>query len=101
MEREGIYFDKGDNKRLPGKMQLHHRLAFDERGYPMMYVFKTCRQFIRTLPNLVYDEKNPEDINTSMEDHDYDACRYFLMTNPLPPRKNYAPKEKTWNPLEG
>lgn len=100
MEREGIYFDKGDNKRLPGKMQLHHRLAFDEQGYPMMYVFKTCRQFIRTFPNLVYDEKNPEDINTSMEDHDYDACRYFLMTNPLPPRKNFAPTKKQWSPLE-
>lgn len=100
MEREGIYFDKGDNKRIPGKMQLHHRLAFDENGYPMMYVFKTCRQFIRTLPNLVYDEKNPEDINTSMEDHDYDACRYFLMTNPLPPRKNFAEAQKEWSPLE-
>ena len=100
MEREGIYFDKGDNKRIPCKMQLHHRLAFDENGYPMMYVFKTCRQFIRTLPNLVYDEKNPEDINTSMEDHDYDACRYFLMTNPLPPRKNFYEEKKMWSPLE-
>ena len=100
MEREVIYFDKGDNKRIPCKMQLHHRLAFDENGYPMMYVFKTCRQFIRTLPNLVYDEKNPEDRNTSMEDHDYDACRYFLMTNPLPPRKNFYEEKKMWSPLE-
>ena len=100
MEREGIYFDKGDNKRIPGKMQLHHRLAFDEDGFPMMYVFKTCREFIRTLPNLVYDEKNPEDINTSMEDHDYDACRYFLMLNPIAPRKNFEALKKEWSPLD-
>lgn len=100
MEREGIYFDKGDNKRIPGKMQLHHRLAFDEDGFPMMYVFKSCREFIRTLPNLVYDEKNPEDINTSMEDHDYDACRYFLMLNPISPRKNFETIKKEWSPLD-
>ena len=32
-----IYFSRGDNTRLAGKMQVHHRLAFDEergiRGY--------------------------------------------------------------------
>lgn len=100
MEREGIYFDKGDNKRLPGKMQLHHRLAFDEDGFPKMYVFKTCKHFIRTLPNLVYDEQNPEDINTQNEDHDYDACRYFLMLNPIAPRKNFFKEQKEWSPLD-
>ena len=83
MEKEGVYFDKGDNKRIPGKMQVHHRLAFDERGYPMMYVFSSCRQFIRTFPNLIYDENNPEDVDSACEDHDYDACRYFLMTNQI------------------
>lgn len=101
MEREGVYFDKGDNKRIPGKMQVHHRLAFDEKGYPMMYVFDTCRQFIRTFPNLVYDAVKCEDIDTSMEDHDYDACRYFLMTNPISARHSCKKTVKPlYNPLE-
>lgn len=86
MERSGVYFEKGDNKRIPGKMQLHHRLAFDENGIPRMYVFKTCAHFIRTIPSLVYSSVSPEDIDTAMEDHDYDACRYFLMTNPVAAR---------------
>ena len=81
---QGIFFEKGDNKRIPGKMQVHHRMAFDENGYPMMYVFDTCREFIRTIPNLVYDENKVEDIDTTGEDHDYDAMRYFFMRNPLP-----------------
>lgn len=93
MERHGIYFEKGDNKRIPGKMQLHHRLAFDEKGIPGMYVFKTCTQFIRTIPSLVYSTVNPEDIDTAMEDHDYDACRYFLMTNPVASPK-FVPQKK-------
>lgn len=51
----GVTFMKGDNTRLPGKMQLHERLKFDEEGRPMLYVFENCRDFRRTIPALVYD----------------------------------------------
>ncbi|MFR2151029.1 MAG: hypothetical protein ACLS7Z_11250 [Christensenellales bacterium] len=69
---------KGDNTRLPGKMQLHERLKFDEEGRPMLYVFENCRDFRRTIPALVYDARKPEDIDTAGEDHIYDETRYFL-----------------------
>ncbi|MBQ2663120.1 MAG: phage terminase large subunit [Clostridia bacterium] len=101
MEREGVYFSKGKNDRLSGKMQVHYRLAFDDNGIPMMYVFDTCRQFIRTLPNLVYSTTHPEDIDTTQEDHDYDAMRYFLMENPIKSRETSvdAPVFLYENPL--
>jgi len=95
MEREGVYFSKGDHTRLAGLMQLHYRLAFDSEGFPMMYVFKSCRNVIRTLPTLIYDEKHPEDVDTTMEDHLYDAIRYVCMENPLNPRRNTP-----WTPPE-
>lgn len=69
MEHEGIYFNRGDHSRLAGLMQLHYRLRFDSMGLPMLYVFKSCVNVIRTLPILIYDEKHPEDVDTSMEDH--------------------------------
>lgn len=91
----GVIFRKGDNTRLPGKMQLHERLKFDEDGRPMLYVFTTCRDFIRTIPSLVYDARKPEDIDTAGEDHVYDETRYFLMSRPIAPRKNVEkPKER-------
>ena len=83
----GVSFRKGDNTRLPGKMQLHERLKFDEEGRPMLYVFENCRDFRRTIPTLVYDARRPEDINTAGEDHIYDETRYFLMSRPIAPRK--------------
>ena len=89
MERKRVYWSGGDNTRIAGKMQYHYRLAFDENGYPMFYCFNTCKHFIRTIPNLVYSEKNVEDINTDMEDHIYDECRYVLMENPISPRQNF------------
>lgn len=92
MERERVFFEKGDHARLDGKMQVHHRLAFDGDGRPMLYVFDTCRNFIRTVPNLVYDQSNVEDIDTDGEDHIYDELRYVCMKNPIAPRQKKAPE---------
>ena len=98
-EDEGVFFEKGHNDRLSGKMQCHYRMQFDKNNKPMMYVFSTCKPFIRTIPNLVYDTNHVEDINTSLEDHDYDAMRYFFMANPIKPAKHEAVKPKAWDPL--
>lgn len=99
MSRERVHFDKGDHARISGKMQLHHRLAMTD-GIPMLYVFSTCKHFIRTVPALVYDETDVEDINTEGEDHIYDQCRYVCMANPIaaPVRKEQPKRE--WSPLE-
>ena len=100
MERERVYFERGDNARIDGKMQVHHRLAFDEDGVPMLYVFSTCRNFIRTVPNLVYDEKDVEDVDTDGEDHIYDQLRYVCMKNPIAPRIRRASTAVEYDPLD-
>lgn len=94
-----IFWERGDNTRIAGKMQYHYRLAFDDEGIPMFYCFNTCKHFIRTVPTLVYDEKNVEDINTNTEDHIYDECRYVLMENPIAPRKNIMQSMPKDDPL--
>ena len=99
-ERERVFFEKGDHARIDGKMQVHHRLAFDENGWPMLYVFSTCKHFIRTVPNLVYDEKDVEDIDTDGEDHIYDELRYVCMKNPIAPRVRHEPKRREYDPLD-
>ena len=100
-EDEGIFFEKGKNDRLSGKMQCHYRFAFDDEGRPMAYIFNNCKAFLRTIPALVYDTSNVEDVNTACEDHDYDAMRYFFMANPIASQK---PKSsavlKKFDPLD-
>ena len=83
----GIYFQKGDNRRIPGWMQVHYRLSFDEEGYPMLYVFNTCRAFLRTVPLLLYSQTDVEDVDTQQEDHAADETRYFCMSRPIAPRR--------------
>lgn len=87
-EKCGVYNSKGDNTRIAGLMQCHYRLAFDEYGLPMFYCFRTCKDFIRTIPVLIYDEHKVEDIDTELEDHDYDQWRYVAMDHPINPRPN-------------
>lgn len=92
MAKEGVYFIKGDNKRIPGKMQCHYRLRFDSNGYPQFYVFDNDSNvdFLRTVPALVYDETDVEDVDTEGEDHIYDEWRYVCMCRPL----SYTPEEE-------
>ena len=82
-ERCGIYFERGDNRRVAGWMQLHNRLAFDGRGVPMLYIFRTCREFLRTLPLLQYSRTHPEDVDSELEDHIADETRYLCMMVPM------------------
>ncbi len=100
MESESIYFSPGDNKRLPGKMEMHYRMAFDENGIPMFYCFSNCRHFIRTVPSLVYSETDPEDVDTDGEDHIYDEARYVAMENPIAPKPAKDRAAKKYNPLD-
>lgn len=98
--RPGVYFRKGENARIAGKMQLHSRLRMDDNGRAGLYVFSTCRDFIRTIPSLPYADDNPEDVDTDAEDHAYDETRYFCMLNPLPLPELPGRTEKAPTPFD-
>ena len=100
MERSGVYMRPATNSRIPGKMQLHYRLRFDDIGECQLQVFSTCRNFIRTLPTLVYSEVDVEDVDTSQEDHIYDACRYALMQRRISPAPEAKKQYDPFDPLE-
>ena len=98
--RYGVFSTPGDNERIAGWMQCHYRLQFDEDGYPRMYVFNTCRAFIRTIPLLIYDEHKVEDLDTTMEDHVADEWRYFCMSRPIKPIRAVKEQRILFDPLD-
>ncbi|UTC46120.1 terminase [Treponema vincentii] len=80
-EAAGWKMIKANNERINGKMQLHQLLKTKgEDGKPMLLVFDTCFDFIRTIPLLLPSKAHPEDIDTTMEDHIYDETRYAIMS---------------------
>lgn len=81
---------KGPKSRVSGRLEVHHRLKVpvDAEGAPtgekpMVQVFTNCKHLIRTLPELLNDENNMEDVDTKMEDHAYDQFRYAMMSRPM------------------
>lgn len=90
-ERHGVLFDKADNARITGWLQIHNRLAFDSQGRAKLYFFNTCKAIIRTMPLMLYDSRVAEDLDSSLEDHACDELRYMCMRFLVPPRTDVSP----------
>jgi hypothetical protein len=89
LQRNGCReFRRADNartsrdKRMGGWDQVRARLKGTPEGHPMLFIFSTCRDLIRTLPMMQHDEHNPEDLDTDGEDHAVDDCRYACLSRP-------------------
>jgi len=86
-ERNGISWERADKSpgsRVRGWEVLRRRLQASKARpmeEPGLFVFETCRQWLRTVPTLVRDEKNPDDVDTESEDHAADETRYRLLTS--------------------
>lgn len=80
----GAVFRQADNSRVNGWDQMRARFR-GEDDRPMLYVFDTCHDSIRTIPALQHDAVKLEDIDTAMEDHAADEWRYACMSRPYTP----------------
>ena len=47
---------------------------------PGLYVFNTCRDFIRTFPPIARDPKDLDDVDSDAEDHIPDEARYMALS---------------------
>jgi hypothetical protein len=84
MAAKGVLLKRADNDRRAGYQEVRSRLTGVD-GAPMLYVFSTCADgFLRTLPDLVLDAHDPEDVaKGGQEDHAYDETRYACMSRPF------------------
>ena len=73
----------------------------------MLTVAPECEGFIRTIPALTPTPNCQEDIDTSLEDHPYDAARYAVMSDIAQHPTRYIVSDSyrheatrtSWNPL--
>ena len=77
MEQEGLYWARAANERAAGATLLYSRI-----NSGLFYVFPTCKDFIRTLPTMVSDDKKPEEYKKEGQDHCVDSVRYAVMSRP-------------------
>jgi hypothetical protein len=80
-EGSRIKMMKADNNRVAGWGRWIDLMATDPAtGTPHWQCTADCRNLIRTLPQMVYDEDKQDDLDTDGEDHAVDAVRYGLMS---------------------
>jgi hypothetical protein len=80
-EEAGFTMIRANKDRKNGKMMFHQQLiTLGEDNKPMMLIFDTCANFIRTIPAMVPSPADPEDVDTKLEDHIYDESRYAVMS---------------------
>ncbi len=85
----GIPLFKASNDRIQGwyslKEWLHPRK--DEFGdiKPRLRIFENCTEVIRTLPALIFDSHNPNDVGDKVHEytHAADALRYWAAARPM------------------
>jgi len=75
----GLPVRRANNARIAGWAAVDEALTVRADGWPRLLVYPHCLNLIRTLPALMRDDKNPEDVDTDGEDHCGDALRYLLL----------------------
>jgi hypothetical protein len=99
-EEVGWTMVKGENDRIIGLQKVHEYLqGLGMDGRPMFLVMENCHHWIRTVPYLCADPSDPEDINTDMEDHAYDATRYALMSE-FTKKPHLLRRKQTLHPIK-
>ena len=91
-DENGLSLTQSNNDRQAGwlalKELLKERIAPNGENFVRLKIFRTCRNLIRTLPQILIDEKNPDDCAKEPHEltHAPDAIRYFAIywTSPAP-----------------
>jgi len=71
-------------------LQIEHdidKTTREAHSLPQFYAFNNLEPFWRTMAMLRSDPKRPDDIDSTQEDHIYDAFRYYCMFKPSKPKK--------------
>jgi hypothetical protein len=84
----GVHWQRADKRpgsRANGWERMRELLgesAKDRPEAPGLWIFSSCRQWIRTVPLLPRDDRKPDDIDTDAEDHAGDMTRYRVLAVP-------------------
>lgn len=97
--KHGVPLIEGDNERESGWIRLHVWLretvndgVTGERPRLQFYrspaASTSCKDAVRTIPDMIVDPKNTADIETrGVEDEAADCTRYFVMSRPSPSKQ--------------
>jgi hypothetical protein len=97
--RLGLPMIRSDNDRYHGWQRVHDYLRAAPDGRPWLILSPRARYTIRTIPTLQQDKHDPDDLDTTMDDHACDETRYVLAGRPSPGVATPAAPRAAWGTL--
>lgn len=98
--RRGLPMRRSDNDRFNGWLRVHELLRDMNEDRPWLTVEPTCKYLIRSISGAISDKHDPDDVDTTIDDHALDALRYGAMSRPpvwkSETPQSSAPKPNTW-----
>jgi hypothetical protein len=86
LRRKRLPMRKSDNDRFNGWSRCHELFQSSANGVPFLTVDPGCRYWWRSVPQLTQDDNDPDDVDTTQDDHAADGTRYWAMSRPAPTR---------------
>ncbi len=87
--------DRTPGSRIAGVANFKRLLKVQRDGRPRLIILDSCPNLIRTIPQLLRDKNRPEDIDTTGEDHLWDALRYAMSgAGHVPPIEAVQPRSE-------
>lgn len=85
LSRSGLPMRRGDNDRFNGWARCQTLLRLDASGLPWLTIDPIEAKYLaRTIPAAVSNPSDPDDVDTTIDDHGLDAWRYGAMSRPHP-----------------
>ena len=78
---EGLNFEIITNDRIQGWHRAREALMKGKDGLPRFYVMRKCKEFIRVMPEMIFDDNDREDMRHKSNDetHIPDEFRYWCV----------------------
>ena len=89
---------KANNDRRSGWQRVHELLRTAPDGRPWLMVSPRCAYGIRTLPSQLQSKKDPDDLDTTGDDHWVDSLRYGSVSGVRWKSKPAAPVIQPYSP---
>lgn len=82
--KHGVPLMKAHNDRPNGWQRIREMFRLREDGNPTIIIHPECRYLIRTIAAAISAKNDPEDVDTTLDDHAIDTLRYGAMSRPAP-----------------
>jgi hypothetical protein len=97
--KEGIVFQPGGRRDKEARIALLRQYMSVTNGITRLKIMNVCRNLIRTIPEMLFDESNPEQYDSRLEDHCIAEGTGVVTDAGVVPIEKISNEHRVWTPV--